>query len=238
MRFTCVRWLIYGVALGVPALAQPPTLISREMPHVEMSAGLGSVKGGPAAQVERQLTHLGLDQRDGLLKRPQTSLSEFLPAFAQVHVGVAPNVMVGGLISTFAHSTVGRDTEGGLAHVSTGVLSRAVVVSYRPNPWIRIGAGPALHRRTVEFPLADRLIREQRLGWVAGGDVKIVRRPLSYQHPPTFGYLTAQYRGSPSLRVPPGSLPLSGLDRRSISWPGQRVRTSHWMIGVGVGFEI
>ena len=95
-----------------------------------------------------------------------------------------------------------------------------------------------MHRRLVEFPLADRVTREQRLGWVAGADMKIVRRPLSYEHPPTFGYVTAQYRGSPALRVPAGSLPLSGSDRGSVLWPSQRVRTSHWVIGVGVGFEI
>jgi hypothetical protein len=195
MRFTCLRWLAYTLALGVPALAQPPTLISREMPHVEMSVGLGSVRKGPAPQIERELTRLGLNQRDGLLKWPQTSFMEFPPAFAQVHVGVRRHVMVGALASTFTNSTVGRDADGGLAH-------------------------------------------EQRLGWVAGGDVKIRRRPLSYAHPPTFGYLTAQYRGAPALRLPAGPLPLSGLEKRSVSWPSQRVRTSHWLIGVGIGFEI
>lgn len=238
MRFTCLRWIAYTVAVAGPALAQPPTLISREMPRVELSVGAGSIKGGPSPHIEREMTRLGLDQRDGLLKRPHTSLSEFLPVFAQVQVGVARHAMVGALVSTFGHDTVGRDAEGGLAHVQTAVLSRALLVSYRPNPWIRIGAGPALHRRTVEFPLADRVTREQRLGWVAGGDVKIVRRPLSYEHPPAFGYLTAQYRGAPALRVPAGPLPVSGFDRRSVPWPGQRVRTSHWLIGVGFGFEI
>ena len=238
MRFTCLRWLTYTLALGVPALAQPPTLISREMPHVAMSVVRGSVRKGPAPQVERELTRLGLNQRDGLLEWPQTSFMEFPPAFAQVHVGVRRHVVVGALASTFTNSTVGRDADGGLAHVHTGVVSRALLVSYRPNPWIRIGAGPALHRRLVEFPLADRVTREQRLGWVAGGDVKIRRRPLSYAHPPTFGYLTAQYRGAPALRLPAGPLPLSGLEKRSVSWPSQRVRTSHWLIGVGIGFEI
>jgi hypothetical protein len=238
MRFTCLRWLAYALALGVPALAQPPAPMSREMPRVELSVGLGSVRGGPAHQVEREMTRLGLDHRDGLLERPKTSFIDFPPAFAQVHVGVRRHTMVGVLVSTFGLSTVGQADDGGIAHVHSTIVSRALIVSYRPTPWIRIGAGPALHRSTVEFPLADRATREQRLGWIAGGDVKFMRRPLSYQHPPTFGYLTAQYRGAPSVRVPAGSLPLSGFDRRSVSWPGQRVRTSHWIIGVGVGFEI
>jgi hypothetical protein len=238
MRFTCLRWLFYVLALGGPALAQPPTLISREMTHLEMSVGLGSIKGGPASRLEREMTRLGLDHREGLVKRPTTSIMDFPPAFAQVHVGVRRHAMVGVLVSTVGLSTVGRDADGGLAYVQSRVVSRALLVSYRPTPWIRIGAGPALHRSSVELPLANRVTSEQRLGWAAGGDVKIVRRPLSYQRPPTFGYVTAQYRGALSLRVPAVSLPLSGPDRRSISWPSQRVRTSHWVIGVGVGFEI
>jgi hypothetical protein len=237
MRFTCLRWLTYALALGVPALAQPPTLMSREMPRAEMSVGLGSVRGGPAGQVEREMTRLGLDHRDGLLESPKTSFIDFPPAFAQVHVGVTRHTMAGALVSTFGFSTTGRDADGGLAHVQSKVVSRALIVSYRPTPWIRIGAGPALHRSTVGFPLADRATREQRLGWVAGGDVKIVRRPLSFQHPPTFGYLTAQYRGARAVRAPAGSLPV-GSNGRSVPWPGQRVRTSHWIIGLGLGFEI
>ncbi len=237
MRFTCLRWLTYGLALGVPALAQPPTPVSREMTHLEVSVGLGAVKGGPGPQVERELTRLGLDHRDGQLKQPHTSWVDFPPAFAQIHVGVKRHMMVGALISTFGLSTVGRAEDGGVAHVETEVMSRAVLVSFRPNSWLRVGAGPALHRRTVEFPLADRIRREQSLGFVAGGDMKIVRRPMSSQHPPTFGYLTAQYRGAPALRAPATWLPV-GSAGRAVPWPGQRVRTSHWIIGVGVGFEI
>src|SRR6187549_1668566 len=123
MRFTCLRWLTYVLALGVPALAQPPTLVSREMPHVEMSAGVGSIERGPASQIEREMTRLGLDHRDGLLERPHTSFTDFLPAFAQVHVGVGRHTMVGALVSTFADSTVGRDAAGGVAHVQTAVVS-------------------------------------------------------------------------------------------------------------------
>jgi hypothetical protein len=237
MRFTCVRWLAYALALGVPALAQPPTVMSREMPRVELSVGLGSVRGGPGPQVERELTRLGLDHREGQAKQPHTSWVDFPPAFAQVHVGVKRHMMVGALMSTFGLSTVGRADDGSVAHVQSEVRSRALMVSYRPNPWIRIGAGPALHRRTLELPRADLVTREQRLGWVAGADLKIVRRPLSFQHPPTFGYLTAQYRGSPAVHAPAASLPV-GSNGRSVLWPGQRVRTSHWIIGVGVGFEI
>jgi hypothetical protein len=237
MRFTSLRFGIYTLCLAAPTLAQPPTLMSREMPRVEMSVGLGSVRGGPAGQVEREMTRLRLDHREGPLESPKTSFIDFPPAFAQVHVGVRRHTMVGALVSTFGLGTVGRAEDGGLAHVESTVVSRALLVSYRPTPWIRIGAGPALHRSTVEFPLANRETREQRLGWVAGGDVKFVRRPLSFQHPPTFGYLTAQYRGAPAIRAPAGSLPV-GSNERSVTWPGQRVRTSHWMIGVGVGFEI
>src|SRR5215211_4410135 len=122
MPFTCLRWLTYALALAVPALAQPPTLISHEMPHVEMSAGLGSIRGGPAPHIERELTRLGLDHRDGLLESPHTSFKELPAAFAQLHVGVRRHAMVGALVSTFDNSTAGRDADGDLARVYTGVL--------------------------------------------------------------------------------------------------------------------
>jgi len=238
VRFTCLRWITYALALAVPALAQP-TLISREMPHVELSVGAGRILGGPGAHVEREMTRLGLNHGAGLLEMPRTSTTDSIPgAFAQIHVGVAPHAMVGVFVSTVPTDTVGRAADGGQAYVKESVNSRALLVSYRPSPWIRIGAGPALHRRSLELIGSDSVTREQRLGWLGSADVKVFRRPLSYEHPPTYGYLTAQYRGAPALNVPAGSLAVSGPERRFLPWPGQRVRTSHWMIGVGVGFEI
>jgi hypothetical protein len=240
VRFTCLRWIAYAVAMAGPALAQPPTLISREMPRVELSVGAGPEYGGPGGHLEREMTRLGLDHDDGMLKRPKTSPRDTIPgAFAQLHVGVTRHAMVGLLISTLASSTVGQAANGDLAHVDASVLSRALIVSYRPTPWIRIGAGPALHRRTLEFPRGEgALTREPGWGWLASADVKFFRRPLSSQHAPVFGYVTAQYRGAPAMRAPAGSLPFGGVDRRELPWPAQRIRAAHWMVGVGFGFEI
>lgn len=238
MRFTCLRWIAYAVALAGPALAQPPTLISREMPRVEMSVGITHLFGGPGRDLERAMSRLGLDHDAAPLKSPRTSPRDFLPVFAQLQVGVAERAMVGVLISGFGISTVGQDADGGRAHVESSIVSRALLVSYRPNPWMKIGAGPALHRRTVEVFGMDGATRGQQLGWLGSAEVKFARRPLTYDRPPAFGYITAQYRGAPALHVPAGSLAVSGLERRAVAWPAHRVRTSHWMIGVGVGFEI
>ena len=238
MRFTCFRWIAYVVALAGPALAQPPTLISREMPRAEMSVGITRLFGGPGRDLERAMSRLGLDHDEAPLKSPRTSPRDFLPVFAQLQVGVAERAMVGFLISSFGTSTVGQAADGARAHAESSVVSRAVLLSYRPNPWMKIGAGPALHRRTVEVFGGDGATREQQLGWIGSAEIKFARRPLTYERPPTFGYITAQYRGAPALHVPAGSLAVNGRDRRVVSWPAQRVRTSHWMIGVGVGFEI
>jgi hypothetical protein len=208
------------------------------MPRVEMSVGVTRLFGGPGGDVERALSRLGLDHDESLLKSPRTFPRDFLPVFAQLQVGVAEHAMVGVLISGFGISTVGQAADGGRAHVDSSIVSRALLVSYRPNPWMKIGAGPALHRRTVELLGADGPARSQRLGWLGSAEVKFARRPLSYAHPPSFGYITAQYRGAPALPVPAASLAVNGRERRIVSWPAQRVRTSHWMIGVGFGFEI
>jgi len=235
VRFTCLRWLTYGIAVAVPALAQPST-VSRAMPYVELSIGAGGVRGGAAVQVEREFTRLGLDHGNALVKSPHTSPADFIPVFAQLQLGVRRHTMVGLLTSGNGTDTTGRAADGAMAYVHAATRSRALLVSYRPNPWIRIGAGPALHRRTLVVYGSGSETRVQRLGWIGSADVKFARKPLTYQHPPSFGYVSAQYRGMPALYVPPGSLSVG--DRRSLPWPGQRVGFSHWLIGVGVGFEI
>src|SRR5687767_10273546 len=95
MRFTCCRWIAYAVALAGPALAQPPALISRAMPRVEMSVGVTRLFHGPGPDLERAMSRLGLDHDDPPLKSPRTSPKDFLPVFAQLQVGVAERAMVG-----------------------------------------------------------------------------------------------------------------------------------------------
>jgi hypothetical protein len=235
VRFTCLRWLTYGIAFAVPALAQPIPL-SHEMPRVEASVGAGAVYGGASTQVERKFTEFGLNHGGGLSRSPQTSPTDFFPVFAQLQLGVREHTMVGYLTAGSGTDTMGRAADGGMAYVHAATRSRALLVSYRPNPWIRVGAGPALHRRTLIVNGSGDDTRLTTLGWVGSADVKFARRALTYEHPPSYGYVTAQYRGMPALRVPPGSLSVG--DKRSLPWPGQRVGFSHWLIGVGVGFEI
>jgi len=57
MRFTCLRWLAYALALGVPALAQPPTragriAAGRRRPPI--SAVAGTARADIALDVRRR----------------------------------------------------------------------------------------------------------------------------------------------------------------------------------------
>jgi len=56
------------------------------------------------------------------------------------------------------------------------------------------------------------------VGGVLSADLKFARKPLTYDHPPSFAYVSAQYRGMPGLRVPPGSL---SVYPSGTSWDGR-----------------
>src|SRR5262245_2312240 len=64
MRFTSVRVLVYTIAMAVPAVAQPPTPMSREMSQIEVSIGADGMFAGPGIDLERQMIQLGLQSRE------------------------------------------------------------------------------------------------------------------------------------------------------------------------------
>lgn len=238
MRFVPIRTVLYVALFAIPSVAQP-TLISSEMPHVELSVGAGAMTAGPGASLEHTMIDLGLTSRLGKFTYPNTSPPNVIPGvFAQVSVGVAQHAMVGLFLGADETTTSGRTPEGSSMAARVNVRTRAVLASYRPTPWLKIGAGPALMRRLLEFESTGLAFSGDTPGWLATADAKFARRPLTPEQPPAFGYVTVQYRGSPGLAVPATQVPLYGSDRRYAAWPAERLRTSHWMIGLGVGFEI
>jgi hypothetical protein len=235
MRLVPVRTAVYLALFALPAVAQPPTLISSEMPHVELSVGLGGMTAGSGIDLERRMTDLGLVSRASTLTYPRTTPMPGL--FAQVQVGVAEHAMVGVWIGADETKTEGRSHAGTYARVVANVHTRALLFSYRPNPWLKLGAGPAVMRRLVAFD-DGQTFHGKALGWVTAAEAKFARKPMTPEHPPGFGYVTAQYRATPGVSLPQTTLPVYSSGRATLPWPAERVRMSHWMFGVGVGFEI
>lgn len=240
MRLKLLRLFLYAfVVLAGRGLAQSALVsVSDEAPHVELSVGAAAMVGGPGADFERRFRAIGFDAPDGRIQLPHTAPPAPLPgAFAQVHVATSAHSMVGFLISDVETETEGRPPGGVGATVQGGVRTRALIVSYRPNAWFKIGAGPALHRRSAGFG-GHPQFREEAFGWVESGEVKFARRHRSPDGPPAFGYVLGQHRHARPLDVPSMTMPFQGTGIAVPSWPAQRVRTSHWVFGVGVGFEI
>ena len=224
------------------AWAQPPTLELDEMPHVELSVGVGAMFNGPGKDIEQPLRLLHLDQPDGRQAMPSTQLPSLVPgAFAVGHFALARHVTLGFFIGVVESETTGRATGGGEVIADATVQTEALVLSFRPNPWLRLGAGPALHERQLRFdaPLGTHIDEadENALGWMALADAKFARRPGSEGRPPTFGYVTTQYRSVPPLSSPPATLPILFTNGATIAWPGGSLRYSHWMVGFGGGVE-
>lgn len=239
MRFTWVRVLAYTIAMAVPAVAQQPTLMTDEMSHVELSVGAGAMFAGPGGDLERRMVDLGLRSRQGRLQYPLTEPPNVVPGvFAQVNVGLSTHAMLGFFLGADQTTTTGRFTDGDTVMVQANVKTRAILASFRPTPWVKVAAGPALLERRLDFVQDGPKLEASALGWLVAGDAKLARRSYTPTHPPTFGYVTAQYRSSPGFDVPALVVPVYGAPRQFVSWAPQRVRMSHWMVGFGVGFEI
>lgn len=239
MKAVSIRIVVYLAAGALPALAQPPTLMSREMSHVELSIGAATMAGGPGRDLETRMIALGLQSRWEPFTYPYTEPPNIVPgAFAQVNVAVTAHTMAGALADVLETTTHGRTPEGGSVSARANVKTRAVLASFRPTPWIKVEAGPALMHRLIEFEGTSVTMRDDAIGWVAGADGKFVRRPMTPEHPPWFGYFTAQYRGAPSMDIAATRVALYGSGRQLLGWPTQRLRMAHWMLGVGFGFEI
>jgi hypothetical protein len=238
MRVTSARILIYALALSWPAAAQP-TLMSTGMPHVELAVGVGEMLSGPGLDLERQMQRLDLGHDIPRFSYPKTTPPSLVPGvFGQVHVGVTKHTTLGFIASAVETETSGRAADQATTVVKANVRSEALVLSFRPTPWIKVGAGPAMHRRLLTFHDRDATVRSDEAGWLANSEVKFARRAADSMHPARFGLITGQYRNAGHIDVPSMPVALYGRERRLIAWPAQRVRASHWMIGVGIGVEI
>ena len=238
MRTVLLRTIVYLAVCALPAVAQP-TLMSREMPRVEVSAGASAIYAGPGVDLEQRMLQLGLQSRFAGFSYPNTSPPAPVPGlFAQICVGVAQHAMLGLFLGDDETTTAGRFPSGGSEDVRANIRTRALVASFRPTPWLKFEAGPALIHRLLDFESGGPKFGGTVVGWLAGGDVKFVRRPMTPEHPPFFGYLTAQYRNGPGVYVPAMALPVYGAPRQLLTWPAQQVRMSHWMAGIGFGFAI
>jgi len=209
------------------------------MPHVEVSVGAGAMALGPGRDLEQTMSDLGLASRLGKFVYPSTEPPNIVPGvFAEINVGAGAHAMVGLFLGADQTTTSGRTPAGASLLARVNVKTRALLASYRPTPWLRLATGPALLDRALTFERTDVSFGGTEVGWVASGEAKFVRRPMTPAHPPMFGLVTVQYRDSPALSLPAVDLPLYGSDHRYAAWPAQQLRMSHWMIGLGFGFEI
>lgn len=239
VRSVCIcAYGLLGCATGAAAQIGLVS-VSDEMPRVEISVGAGAMEHGAGRDFEREFAALGFDVPDGRTKMPHTSPPSLLPGiFAQVHVASTAHTMIGFIISDVKTETEGRPPDGGSAVMDAEVVTRGIVVSFRPNPWFKVGAGPALHRRSAGFAAAQEFSREA-VGWLASGEAKFARGKRWPGHPGRFGYAMLQYRNAPPLSLPSMATTVTGRAHvTELEWPAQTVRTSHWMFGFGVGFEI
>jgi len=237
MRFTAVRALAYTIVMAAPAIAQPE-IASTSMPRVEISIGADSMFAGAGRDLERTMVRLGLESASGRNHYPATYPPSLVPGvFLQVHAGTSAHTMLGVFVGADESTTLGRSPNGDSISVRTSVKTRALLASYRPAPWLRFAAGPSVIHRLLDFG-NGQIVGGDTLGILAAADAKFARRPRTLTHPARFGYVTAQYRETPALDVPWMAVPLGNGPLRVVPWPTQRVRMSHWAIGLGVGFGI
>ena len=242
MPLVPLRTAVYLVVCAVPALAQP-TLIRDEPPHVELSVGVaGMISPGPGTDIEREMRRLHLDFGDGRRAMPVTELPTLVPGGSvQTHIGVLPHATIGGYLGIVANQTSGMTEQRGLVLAHSTITTGALIVSFRPNPWLKIGAGPALHDRRFSFDdgrgKALDATEDARLGWVASGEAKFARHAWTADHPPAFGYAMVQYRSIAPLRTAAAAVPVLSSRGPAIDWPSSLLHFSHWILGFGVGVE-
>ena len=99
--------------------------------------------------------------------------------FWKIEIGTSDRGSIGVLKSRVANRSNGHGVTSGAvnAQINTRqiVVTRAVTWSYRPNGWISVGAGPALHVRrfVMNAPgLNVGVLSRRSLGAVAGVNVK------------------------------------------------------------------
>ena len=220
-----------------PASAQTGTV--PQYPRFEVSAGLGVMSRGPGEASERALTSMDFHESYGgpSMTRPH------LDGLFKMEIGVTRHRSIGFLSTRGVDSTRGVRDVPGKPHESLSVRhvvrTRAIVWSYRPNGWLSVGAGPAIHRRRFTIDPPDHAavgVRSDRsLGAVAGVNVKTRRRDGLFVH----ALLQYRYAGSlqsDSVPVPLGSRRV--VPRENVTWPSTKIPFSHRLMAMGIGFEL
>jgi hypothetical protein len=215
-----------------PAPAQTPPA----HPLLELSIGLTGMSRGPGKGSEQAAMAMGFHEGFG----PRGMTTTELDGFWKVEVGVSERRTLGILTTRVANRTDGTGITGGgstAIGVHHSVVTRALTWSYRPNGWISVGAGPALHRRrfAIDAPSGPNVGAQSKraLGAVAGVNMKWKRENG------TFAHALWQYRYAGSLSSGTVTIPV-GLRNgvpQTIQWPATRIPFSHRMIGVGIGIE-
>jgi hypothetical protein len=212
------------------AQLSPPPLY----PRLEMSVGLTTMSQGPGAGTEQALAAMGFRQDYGA-----GMTQSGIQGFWKIEIGTSDRRTLGILKTRVANRTSGSaDIAGqGYAQVSANhiVVTRAVTWSYRPNGWISVGAGPALHVRRLAIRGAGAAVGVQSkssLGAVAGVNLKWKRDGGGFAH------ALWQYRYAGSLTADEVNVPVHGrLPNQSVTLPSTRIPFSHRMVGIGFGVE-
>jgi hypothetical protein len=226
--------LVCAAAFLLPRSAAAQLPPPPQYPRLEMSVGLTTMSQGPGAGTEQALTAIGFRQDYGA-RMTQSDIQ----GFWKIEIGTSDRRTLGIFKSRVANRTSGSaDIPGqGYAHVSAHhtVVTRAVTWSYRPNGWISVGAGPAVHLRRLAIRGAGAAVGVQSkrsLGAVAGVNLKWKRDGGGFAH------ALWQYRYAGSLTAGEVSVPVHGrLPNQSVKLPSTRIPFSHRMVGIGFGVE-
>jgi hypothetical protein len=206
-------------------------LSSPQYPVLELSVGFTAMSRGPGEGSERAMHAMGFHSSGQMTQT-------LLDGFWKVEVGVRPHRTLGIMTTRVRNGTYAtRREHGDSLHSRHVVITRAVTWSYRPNGWLSIGAGPAIHKRrfSIQSPRAPVGVRSDwGLGAVAGANVKFKRDNGAFLH----AMVQHRYAGSLVSESVPVALARSrGTPDDHVQWPSTRIPFSHRMIGIGFGVE-
>lgn len=242
MRILPVRVAASVLAMTAPCVAQS-VAVEPELPHVELSAGVQGMSYGPGSDVERQMRALGFSSRnaDGHAT-PFTYAGGLIPGVSAAgRVAVSRHLMIGIVVGATEDET---DASRSDSRIFTSLIAfervntTGLVVSYRPNRWFKIGAGPALHDRVlyVHGTAEPNVVADDVApGWLGEAEAKFTKPRVEPGRAPVFGYATVQYRRMPPLTTDARLVRTVGAG--SVEWPATQLHYDHWALGFGVGLE-
>jgi hypothetical protein len=242
MRILPVRVGVYVLAMAIPCVAQSAA-VETELPHVELSAGVQGMSNASGADVEREMRALGFSSRDAAgHATPFTYAAGLIPGVcAAGRIAVSRHLLIGIVVGATEDETDGSQTSGRVFRSLVAlerVNTTGLVVSYRPNRWFKMGAGPALHDRLLYVDGSqqrDVVAEHAGFGWVAEAEAKFTKPRIEPGRAPVFGYASAQYRWVPPLTTDARLVQTTGGG--ALQWPAAKLRYDHWAFGFGAGLE-